>query len=171
MFWEANRATVPLPARGRRSSAWQICVLVLGGCGASTGDLTGQVLFKGQPLHGGTVTVLAPDQIPRQGGIGEGGLYDIKDIPVGESKILVVGVDSLPDPSWPKESQGPQGKDGKDRSGLKSSVARARASSGEPYLREPGKDDVKSDHLARQEHARDQGRLDGHEGSLRAVMW
>lgn len=88
-------------------------LLLVCGCGASTGDLTGRVLFKDEPLQGGTVTVVAPDRLPRQAAIGQDGSYEIRNIPIGESKVLVVGLDSLPDPSWPQEIQAPGRAEGK----------------------------------------------------------
>lgn len=75
---------------------------IMCGCGGSTGDLTGRVLFRGEPLQAGTVTVIGPDNIPRQGAV-QAGAYQVQAVPVGEAKILVIAPDSLPNPDWPKE--------------------------------------------------------------------
>lgn len=87
-------------------------VLVLPGCGGETGDLTGTVFYKDEPLNGGTVSIVTADsELPqlRQGEVGSDGRYEVKGIPVGEAIILVVGRDSLPDPTSvpPDKEAGP----------------------------------------------------------------
>jgi hypothetical protein len=96
-----GRETVPRPGVGERAARWAcwgsllFCLLVLAlGCSrtprsAEHAEVSGKVLYKGQPLPGGRVTfVSAQGTFASTGNIDEKGDYTIK-APVGEVKISV----------------------------------------------------------------------------------
>ena len=60
----------------------------IAGCGR-TGDVSGQVSFKGKPLVCGTVQFEASDKTFKQGIINRDGSYSIDGVPVGEAKVAV----------------------------------------------------------------------------------
>jgi hypothetical protein len=67
-------------------------VLALGpvGCGGPfTGEVSGTVKYKGEPLPGGIVTISHPDGRNAKGQIREDGTYSIKNAPGGEVKVTV----------------------------------------------------------------------------------
>jgi hypothetical protein len=86
---------------------------MLAGCGGSSqSTVTGKVSYKGQPLKGGTVTI-----IPQSGGIasttiGEDGSYKIDKVPTGPAKVTV-DTKSLR-PASKNQSFGPYAKAPKD---------------------------------------------------------
>jgi hypothetical protein len=71
-------------------------LLCLAGCGESRGDIEGKVIYNGQPLPGGIVTVYPsastnPDDgpQPKQCTIQADGYYFIGDLPLGPTEICV----------------------------------------------------------------------------------
>jgi hypothetical protein len=74
--------------------AWVVLAFVasvaLAGCGPSTGNVSGKVLYKGAPLKGGNVSFTTADsKIPQTSPIAEDGSYSIEKIPLGPVKISV----------------------------------------------------------------------------------
>jgi hypothetical protein len=77
-FWRYAASFLVLP-----------CGLLLAGCGGSQGTVSGKVSYKGQPLKGGTVSI-----IPKAGGvvsapIKEDGSYTISHVPPGPARVTV----------------------------------------------------------------------------------
>jgi hypothetical protein len=70
--------------------AFFLSLAAFGGCAGGRGDVSGQVLFKGQPLHSGRVTFIcqtgAKEVFSAEIVKGE---YTISGIPVGPVKITV----------------------------------------------------------------------------------
>src|SRR5262249_15041092 len=74
-----------------------LLALILAGCGASTGTVTGKVTLKGgKPVTGGTVTFIGTDQKVVTSPIDAEGTYTIPKVPVGEVKIGVAPPPTLP---------------------------------------------------------------------------
>jgi hypothetical protein len=64
--------------------------LLLVGCGAQTGNLSGKVTYKGNPVKGGTVIFMTADTTKVvRANIEDNGNYSAKGLPVGEMIILV----------------------------------------------------------------------------------
>ncbi len=74
-------------ARFRAALVITLLTLMVG-CGR-TGDVSGQVSFKGKPLVCGTVQFEASDKTFKQGIINRDGSYSIDGVPVGEAKVAV----------------------------------------------------------------------------------
>jgi hypothetical protein len=76
-----------------------VVVALLGcGCGGTTtGTLAGKVMFKGEPLQEGTVTVIASNQRSFQTGV-QAGAYEIPGLPPGDAKVTVIAPDSGAEP-------------------------------------------------------------------------
>jgi hypothetical protein len=66
--------------------------LLAAGCGIPTGDVTGTVSYKGQPLKTGSVTFFTQHGA-RGDLINEDGTYTVRDVPCGEAKVTVVSQD------------------------------------------------------------------------------
>jgi hypothetical protein len=62
--------------------------LLSAGC-SSKGEVSGQVLYQGKPLPGGTVTLVTPNQGAFSNRISPEGRYTIYKVPVGKVKIAV----------------------------------------------------------------------------------
>jgi hypothetical protein len=73
-----------------------LVVLAVAGCGRSTGHVTGQVTYKGQPLPSGTVLFHGPDGATGHSAIWPDGRYEVRDVPVGPWKITVQSHGRLP---------------------------------------------------------------------------
>lgn len=89
------------------------CGLLAGCKGSSQGTVSGTVSYKGQPVKGGTVSI-----IPSKGGaltspIKEDGSYTISKVPVGPAKIAVETASMRPPPKGAK-ARGPYAKMPKD---------------------------------------------------------
>jgi hypothetical protein len=77
------------------------CLLILAllalaftGCGKATGDVTGIVKFKGQPLNGGSVIFADSSGTLVQTQIGTDGKFTAQGVSVGNNKIAVYYVDN-----------------------------------------------------------------------------
>jgi hypothetical protein len=81
---------------------WSVALVLLVGCGSSTGTLSGIVTYKGQTLSGGSVQVVGSDGLAKVGMIREDGNYTVEDIQTGVVQIAVFSPD-------PANSQGPKG--------------------------------------------------------------
>jgi hypothetical protein len=65
-------------------------LLAVGGCGPSTGTVTGKVTHKGKPVVWGTITMIASDNIPYSGSLNPDGTYSIVGVRGGPVKIGVM---------------------------------------------------------------------------------
>jgi hypothetical protein len=65
-----------------------LLILLAAGCGASQGDVSGKVKFKGVPLTEGTVMFYVNEKMYK-GEIQPDGSYQIDHIPTGPAKIAV----------------------------------------------------------------------------------
>jgi len=90
-----------------RSCLLGAACLVLAGCGAGKGDLTGSVKLGDKPVRMGTVTVTAADGSQQSGVIQEDGTYKVSGIPAGDAKIAVTS----PDPKTSKTHMRQKGKE------------------------------------------------------------
>jgi hypothetical protein len=79
----------------RRLYCAGLLLMLFGIVGCGTGNMSGVVKYKGQPVVTGTVTVVGRDKFPRQGVIGEDGSYKVTGIPAGPVQISV----NSPDPN------------------------------------------------------------------------
>lgn len=73
MFWAAAAAT---------------CLLA--GCGASTGDVSGEIKYGGKPLAGATVTFYDANNKAISDIVAADGKYNVKGLATGTAKIAVV---------------------------------------------------------------------------------
>jgi len=77
-----------------RLSGWSFLVVALvlaacAGCGTSTGTVSGQVTFKGQPIPKGTITFVPKEKkIRPAAGVIQNGKYSV-EVPVGDVAIAV----------------------------------------------------------------------------------
>ena len=71
-----------------------LLVVALTGCGKATGDVTGIVKFKGQPLKGGSVMFVDGSGALVQTEIGTDGKFTAQKVNVGNNKIAVHYVDN-----------------------------------------------------------------------------
>jgi hypothetical protein len=62
---------------------------LVAGCGSVT-DVTGKVTYKGAPLPGGAITVVASDGTVHSGNVGADGTFALTGVPTGKAKIAVV---------------------------------------------------------------------------------
>jgi hypothetical protein len=74
------------------STAFSVLVmtLLLPGCGAGAGDVSGVVKFQGKPLEGGTITFYDEYNGVRTSDIKEDGSYTVSKVATGTAKITVV---------------------------------------------------------------------------------
>jgi hypothetical protein len=79
----------------RPGSVLVLCLLVPG-CGASTGTVTGKVSYQGETLGGGTVVFYAPGKATVTASIGPDGTYTISNIPSGTVRIAVETKSAMP---------------------------------------------------------------------------
>ena len=83
-----------------RIAARGFCLLLLlsvVGCKESTGRVSGTVVYQGQKIPTGTVTFLVGGKIV-EAEI-QDGVYEVRNVPLGEAKITVVRIDpNQPDP-------------------------------------------------------------------------
>jgi hypothetical protein len=87
---EIHSMTTTLKAPWRRLEVWLLLAgtLLAGGCGKSTGSVSGKVTYKGQPLSSGKVTFLG-ERASAFGLIGPDGTYSIPNAPAGQVTITV----------------------------------------------------------------------------------
>jgi hypothetical protein len=67
--------------------AWTLLLLV--GCGPSTGTITGKVTYDDKPLTSGTVMFLADDNRSFPSSISSDGTYKVENVPLGHVRITV----------------------------------------------------------------------------------
>jgi hypothetical protein len=82
----------PLSTRRARIAIVLFGVMCIGvvGCGASVGDVSGKVTYKGNPLKGGIVTLIN-DEAKKSftGTINEDGTFSLTKVTTGDYKVLV----------------------------------------------------------------------------------
>jgi hypothetical protein len=83
--------------RGGLTVALLAGLLAAAGCGKPTGNISGKVYYKDQPLNSGTVAFVT-DQDAYRGFIKEDGSYSISKVPVGDVTITVT-VNPQPNPA------------------------------------------------------------------------
>jgi hypothetical protein len=86
-----------------------LALVVAAGCGKPTGSVSGKVIYKGQPLKGGTVVFVTADG--KTGGrsdIAEDGTYSIAEVPVGAVKISVETKSLKPNANRAREGSAPK---------------------------------------------------------------
>lgn len=71
-----------------------LLTLMVGGCGGSSGTISGKVLYQGKPLPGGYVNFMSEDAkaVIKTSEIGDDGSYSVSGMPVGSAKISVQGL-------------------------------------------------------------------------------
>ena len=79
---------------------WFIGLLAACGCNPDTGSISGTVMYKGKEVPSGTVSFFTQGKV-FETDIQEGN-YQIKAVPLGEARIIVIRLDpALPDPREP----------------------------------------------------------------------
>jgi hypothetical protein len=69
----------------------------LAGCGGGKADVSGKVSYKGKLLTSGTVSMIGPDGIVRQGTIGGDGTYAVTGVAAGKVQIGVLSLNPAGD--------------------------------------------------------------------------
>src|SRR5262245_6632828 len=65
-------------------------ILLAFGCGSGKADVAGKVTYNGKPLATGTVSMVGPDGIIRQGAINADGTYQVTGVAAGKVQIGVL---------------------------------------------------------------------------------
>jgi hypothetical protein len=68
-------------------------VCLVSGCGKPTGDVSGQVSYKGKALEYGSVTISCADGSMSGGEINPDGTYLVKGVPIGKGRVAVTAID------------------------------------------------------------------------------
>jgi hypothetical protein len=68
-----------------------------------TGTVVGKVTYRGKPLPGGTITFVTAKGKALSGRLDTEGAYEVKNIPVGEVRVLVTTVPVKPTPKDAKQ--------------------------------------------------------------------
>ena len=77
----------------------------LGGCGAGTSSLSGQVTFQGKPVIYGSVVAVAKNQQSFQGAIETDGSYSIPGIPSDIGRLTITVHSPDPNPVSPRSGR------------------------------------------------------------------
>jgi hypothetical protein len=72
--------------------------LLAGGCGSSSGKVSGTVTYQNQPLDSGTVTFYVVGSVPVTATI-TGGNYGPVNVPLGDAVIAVIGPPAVESPA------------------------------------------------------------------------
>jgi hypothetical protein len=78
------------------------------GCSSST-EVKGTVKYKGTPVAGGSITLVASDGTVHSGTLGPDGSFSIPGVPTGDVRVAVVAAIAPSDPTPPKSPRGPAG--------------------------------------------------------------
>jgi hypothetical protein len=97
--------------------SWRLCVallvlplgLLVAGCGSSHGTVSGKVSFRGQPLRGGTVSIIPQAGGALTGEIKQDGTYTIAKVPTGPAKVAVETASVRPSAMGGGQARGPAG--------------------------------------------------------------
>jgi hypothetical protein len=83
-----------LRSTARGMLALSLLVLAVGGCGKSTGNVSGKVSYQGKPLPGGYVNFMSEGEQGsfKASGIKEDGSYSVSGLAVGPAKISIQGL-------------------------------------------------------------------------------
>jgi hypothetical protein len=71
--------------------AFSLLALAAGGCGRSTGSVSGKVTYQDKPLPGGYVNFMS-QSVTKTSDIKDDGSYSVSGLPVGTAKISVQGL-------------------------------------------------------------------------------
>ncbi len=101
----------------KQASSWRLWVVLLivplgllaAGCGSSQGTVSGKVSFRGQPLRGGTVSIIPQAGGAMTGEIKEDGSYTIAKVPTGPAKVAVETASIRPSAGRAGQARGPAG--------------------------------------------------------------
>ena len=74
-----------------------LLAVTLAGCGGGKADVSGKVTYKGKLLTSGTVSMVGPDGIVRQGPIKPDGNYTVTGVAAGKVQIGVLSVNPAGD--------------------------------------------------------------------------
>jgi hypothetical protein len=85
----ASRLVTFYPPVIFRSGIFAAIVFTVG-CGGGKANVAGKVIYKGKPLAVGTVSMVGPDGIVRQGAIKPDGTYSVTDVAAGKVQIGVL---------------------------------------------------------------------------------
>ena len=67
-------------------------MLLAAGCGGGKADVSGKVTYKGKLLATGTVSMVGPDGMVRQGAINVDGTYQVTGVAAGKVQIGVLSL-------------------------------------------------------------------------------
>ena len=109
---EKDSTDMRLSCRDQMRWGWMLLAVGVSagvaGCGPSTGNVSGKVLYKGAPLNGGVVTFAGEDgKNPQIAQIAEDGSYSVEKIPVGPVKITVATKSSVKQGKQPRKNLPP----------------------------------------------------------------
>jgi hypothetical protein len=80
-----------------RQAPWLILALVaFSGCAPARGTISGKVLYRGQPLKGGTVQFFSEDQSVASGLLDANGYYQVANVHPGQARVSVVANAAVP---------------------------------------------------------------------------
>jgi hypothetical protein len=74
-----------------RGVPWLLLAMAAAGC-SRTGQVTGKVCYRGQPLPDGTVMILASDGRTYDGPIQSDGAFLLPNVPAGAAKVCVTSM-------------------------------------------------------------------------------
>jgi hypothetical protein len=87
--------------RGRQNLGTAVATVVLStlmaGCGGGKADVSGKVSYKGKLLVTGTVSMVGPDGIVRQGPINRDGTFRVTGVAAGKVQIGVLSLNPAGD--------------------------------------------------------------------------
>jgi hypothetical protein len=111
----------------RQEVTWVALACLIAGCSGRSGDVTGQVSYKGKSVASGSVVLIGSDGSPRYSDIRPDGTFRFTGVPTGEAKIGVNSPNPLPDPQRLAMTRAPVKRSGRSQdaiSGTPTSVPR-----------------------------------------------
>jgi hypothetical protein len=81
------------------------------GCGGGVGEVSGKITYKNKAVVYGSIAFIGPDGTPRTSRINPDGSYSVKDVAVGEAKIVIISELPAPNPGG-RTTAGPLPADG-----------------------------------------------------------
>jgi hypothetical protein len=70
-----------------------LAMICAAGCGGGSGNVSGKVTFRDQPVVMGSVVIIGQDKMPRTAVIEENGTYYLKNVLAGDVQVAVVSLD------------------------------------------------------------------------------